>query len=106
MRQFRDGIIAGTPMTEYSERQLVLPALALLDASPAGLTTTDLIRELMVIFRPDGHDMEISAHNDSFFSQKVRNLVSHRTLLGPGWETYDPARQHHSIAPAGRQFLA
>jgi hypothetical protein len=26
--------------------------------------------------------------------------------LGPGWETYDPARQHHSITLAGRQHLA
>lgn len=94
-------------MTQYSERELVLPALALLDASPAGLTTTDLIRELTTIFKPDGRDAELSANrNDTRFSQKVRNLVSHETLMRPGWETYDPDQQHHSITAAGRRFLA
>ena len=94
-------------MTQYSERELVLPALALLDGSPAGLTTSDLIRELTVIMEPDGPDGEILAgRNDTYFSQKVRNLVSHRTLEGPGLETYDPARQHHSITLAGHRYLA
>ena len=94
-------------MTQYSERELVLPALTLLDRIPAGLTTSDLIRELTMILRPDGQDGEILAgRNDTYFSQKVRNLISHRTLEGPGLETYDPARQHHSITPAGRRYLA
>lgn len=94
-------------MTQYTERELVLPALALLDLSPAGLTTSDLIRELTVILKPDGQDAEILAgRNDTYFSQKVRNLVSHRTLVGPGLETYDAARQHHAITPAGRRYLA
>jgi hypothetical protein len=70
-------------VTQYSERELVLPALVLLDLSQAGLTTSDLIRELTTILRPDGHDGEILAdRNDTYFSQKVRNLVSHRTLEG------------------------
>jgi hypothetical protein len=94
-------------MTTYSERELVLPTLALLDAHPDGLTTTDLIRELTVIFQPDGHDVELLANrNDTHFSQKVRNLVSHETLLRPGWESYDSRGQHHSITGAGRLHLA
>jgi hypothetical protein len=94
-------------LTQYSEPELVLPALALLDRSPAGLTTSDLIRELTMILKPDGLDAKILAgRNDTHFSQKVRNLVSHQTLEGPGLETYDPARQHHSITPAGRRYLA
>lgn len=94
-------------MTQYSERELVLPALALLDRNQAGLTTSDLIRDLALILKPDGPDGEILAgRNDTHFSQKVRNLVSHRTLEGPGLEIYDPARQHHSITPAGRRYLA
>jgi len=93
-------------MTQYSERELVLPALALLDSSPAGLTTSDLIDELTVIMEPDGLDGEILAgRNDTHFSQKVRNLVSHRTLEGPGLEIYDAVRQHHSITAAGHQYL-
>lgn len=70
------------------------------------MTTSDLIRELTVILKPDGHDDEILAgRNDTYFSQKVRNLVSHRTLIGPGLETYDAAHQHHAITPAGRRYL-
>ncbi len=70
-------------MTEYTERELILPALALLDQHAAGLTTSDLIRELTAILEPDGHDDEILAgRNDTYFSQKVRNLVSHRTFGG------------------------
>lgn len=38
-------------MTEYSERELVLRTPALLDQNPAGLTTSDLIRELTMIYR-------------------------------------------------------
>jgi hypothetical protein len=94
-------------VTRYSERELLLPALVLLDLNQAGLTTSDLIRELTVILKPDGPDGEILAgRNDTYFSQKVRNLVSHRTLEGPGLETYDPARQHHSITPVGRRYIA
>ncbi len=94
-------------MTQYSERELILPALVLLDSSPAGLTTSDLIGELTVIMEPDGPDGEILAgRNDTHFSQKVRNLVSHRTLEGPGLETYDQVRQHHSITSAGHLYLA
>ena len=94
-------------MTQYSEHELVLPALALLDRYEAGLTTSDLIRELTTILKPDGSDADILAgRNDTYFSQKVRNLVSHRTLAEPGFETYDATRQHHSITPAGRRYLA
>jgi len=94
-------------VNQYSERELVLPALALLDDSEAGLTTSDLIRELTTVLKPDGPDGEILAgRNDTYFSQKVRNLVSHRTLEGPRLETYDADRQHHSITAAGRRFLA
>lgn len=95
-----------TYMTEYSEPELVLPALALLGDSPSGLTTSDLIRELTALLRPTGRDAEIlPGRRDTYFSQKVRNLVSHKTLIGPGFEVYDPARQHHEITAAGRQFL-
>lgn len=93
-------------MTQYSERELILPTLVLLDQAPEGLTTSDLIRELTVILQPDGHDDEIIANrNDTYFSQKVRNLVSHRTLVKGGLETYDPDQQHHAITPHGRAYL-
>jgi hypothetical protein len=94
-------------VTAYSERELVLPTLALLDQRESGLTTSDLIRELTVIMRPDGEDAAIlSDRSDTHFSQKVRNLVSHRTLERLGLEVYDGTRQHHAITSAGRRFLA
>jgi hypothetical protein len=93
-------------MTEYSERELILPTLVLLDQAVDGLTTSDLIRELTVILQPDGHDDEILPNrSDTYFSQKVRNLVSHRTLVRDGLETYNPDQQHHAITPAGRRYV-
>ena len=93
-------------MTDYSERDLVLPALVLLEQSAAGLSTTDLIRGLADILRPDGPDIRILANrSDTYFSQKVRNLVSHRTLERAGLEVYDGVRSHHSITAAGRRHV-
>ncbi len=92
-------------MTTYSEHELVLPTLVLLDQRDAGLTTSDLIRELTAILRPEGHDTEILANRrDTHFSQKVRNLVSHETLVKAGLEVYDGRR--HVITEAGRRHLS
>lgn len=97
----------GDDVTQYSEPELILPTLTLLDRYDSGLTTSDLIHELTSILNPDGQDAEIlTGRNDTYFSQKVRNLVSHRTLVGPGYEVYDADRQHHAITPLGRHFLA
>lgn len=49
-------------MTEYSERDLALPTLQLLDRSPGGLTTTDPIVLLERELSPDGHDLETIAN--------------------------------------------
>ena len=69
-------------MTRISEKQLIVPALYLITRSSTRLSTTDLIRLLQELVKPTGEDLEILAgRNDSKFSQKVRNLVSHETLL-------------------------
>lgn len=68
-------------MSEYSEPELVIPALKFMRDNPAGVTTTQLINHLIGVLKPSGHDMEILAgRRDTYFSQKVRNLKSHDTF--------------------------
>ncbi len=60
------------------EKSLILPALYVI-SKKGSATTSDLIKELTIIFNPTGEDAEIlSGRHDTKFSQKVRNLVSHR----------------------------
>lgn len=96
-------------MPQYTERDLWLPTLELLAQTRDGLTTTELIRELADRLAPDGRDGEIIAtRTDTYFSQKVRNLVgSHRNtaLFGAGYVTYEGVGQPIRTTPAGRQYL-
>ncbi len=60
------------------EKELILPALYIIKRRGSA-TTSDLIGELTIFFNPSGEDAEIlSGRSDTKFSQKVRNLVSHR----------------------------
>ncbi len=94
-------------MSNFSEPELVLPTLELLAAHPGGLSTTDLIEKLTELFNPDGHDAEILANRqDTHFSQKVRNLVSHRTMERGDLWTYDENDGIHRITSAGRAYIA
>jgi hypothetical protein len=92
----------------YSERELILPTLAFLEQEPRGLTTTQLIELLADALRPSGHDAQIiSGRRDTYFSQKVRNLLgSHRTLSEAGLADYDAAAHRHTITAAGVAYLA
>lgn len=76
-------------MTEHivTESELVLPALWLMAQRPDGrIDTSDLIRDLTNIIQPTGIDAEIlSGRNDTYFSQKVRNLKSHNTFERDGY---------------------
>lgn len=67
-----------------SESELVIPTLELAAARPDGyISTTDLIEELTRLFQPAGVDAQIMAgRNDTYFSQKVRNMISHRNAPG------------------------
>lgn len=95
-------------MTLYSEPDLILPTLAFLDQDPAGLTTTELIALLTEALRPEGRDAQIiTGRRDTYFSQKVRNLLgSHHKLSDMGLATYDPDQHLHVITPAGVAYLA
>ncbi len=69
-----------TDQPRISERELVLPTLRLINESKRGwMATGDLILRLTKLFDPAGQDAQILAErNDSHFSQKVRNMISHR----------------------------
>jgi len=63
-----------------SEEEVLVAALKLLSKQKdKSLTTRELIDLLTDIFKPCGKDAEIiPSRSDAYFSQKVRNLISHR----------------------------
>jgi len=89
----------------YTESDLIVPALKLLRKNSSGLSTTDLIQLLTSKMKPTGHDAKIiSGRNDTYFSQKVRNLVgSHRNLQRKGLATF--VNGWSKITGAGLRFL-
>ena len=94
-------------MPPISENDLVLPALMLLDGSPDGLTTSNLIAELKDLLHPSGDDLAIlSGRSDTKFSQKVRNLKSHNTLVKRGFATLEEGGRNrpYRITVAGRSY--
>jgi len=69
-------------MARITERELIAPALKLLEQHNS-LSTTDLISKLRVLLKPTGDDLKIlKDRNDDSFSQKVRNLKSHNSFTG------------------------
>ena len=73
-------VAEGKTMPErVRERDLVIPALRAAAANGGEITTTQLIDVLTDEFEPSGTDAEIlEGRSDTYFSQKVRNLISHR----------------------------
>lgn len=94
-----------------SESDLVLPSLRLMAERPNGfISTTDLIAELEQVFNPKGRDAQIiEGRSDTYFSQKVRNLISHRhsenSFIANGYAEYDDARRGLRITDDGRELL-
>lgn len=86
------------------ERTLILPALYLIGEHP-GITTSKLIEQLTEYFQPEGEDAKILAgRRDTKFSQKVRNLKSHRETNGmQEWTVYKNGA--YTLTDAGRQYL-
>jgi hypothetical protein len=91
------------------ERDLILPSLRLAASRPTGeITTVELITELTDMLQPEGEDTDrLEGRQDTKFSQKVRNLISHRagrqTMFSRGYAIYtgDGIR----ITPDGRAFV-
>lgn len=83
-----------------SENELIIPALQIFTQKKRGTTTSELIKELTVIMRPIGKDADILPNRkDSYFSQIVRNLKSHKTLEKAKLAIYKPGK------PDGKYFI-
>lgn len=85
-----------------SESELILPSLCLMDSNGGRITTSELIAQLRELMQPKGEDLEIlSGRNDDKFSQKVRNLTSHKTL-----EPYAQYKDDYiEVTNAGKEYL-
>ena len=91
-----------------TESELIVPALLVLAKSSSELSTTDLSQALREILRPSEEDLDIlSGRSDDKFSQKVRNLRSHKTLESRGLAVYQSrGRQGYwQITETGRAFI-
>lgn len=93
------------------ERDLIIPALRATEANGGEIRMSRLIDVLTDELDPSGVDAEIlDGRHDTYFSQKVRNLVSHRdadkSMFTQGYATYHPSTESIRITDAGRAFLA
>jgi predicted HNH restriction endonuclease len=94
----------------YTESDLIIPALKLLRQNPKGLHTSELIERLENTLKPTGHDLELlEGRSDTVFSQKVRNLKSHDTLVRKQLATFMPKDDIkgglHQITKEGLDYL-
>ncbi len=92
-------------MERITEKQLVLPALYLMARNDDGfITTSELISKLTDVIKPTGEDAEIlSNRKDTYFSQKVRNLKSHDTLVSKDFAIDE--NKGFKITQKGREYL-
>jgi hypothetical protein len=90
---------------------LIIPALQFAAESADGsITTSELIGNLTDKFNPTGKDAEIiNNRNDTYFSQKVRNLVSHQhspaSFIKNGYAEYLGKEEGIRITDKGRKLL-
>src|SRR3984885_6114029 len=100
---------ARTEKPRISERELVVPTLRLLENGNSGwMDTNDIIAGLTELFAPSGQDAEIlEGRSDTYFSQKVRNMISHRdqasSFIHRGLAHYE--RRGLRISDAGRSTV-
>lgn len=88
-----------------TESELILPSLYLMTLNPQGsIKTSELIPMLTQMLKPKGVDAEIlDNRNDTYFSQKVRNLKSHDTLTRYGYAEYRDGT--YFITNIGRELV-
>ena len=72
------------------------------------MATSDIIARLTELFSPSGQDAEIlEGRSDTYFSQKVRNIISHRnqpsSFIHRGLAHYD--RHGLRISDEGRSTV-
>jgi hypothetical protein len=96
----------------YTESQIRDEALKELLAAPGcRLTTTQLIDRLSARLPISGRDAQIAyGRSDTYFSQKVRNLVSHRNqstgLQARDLADYDANTESWTLTRLGRSHAA
>jgi hypothetical protein len=96
----------------YTEEQVRNEAMRELLHSPGGrLSTTQLIDRLSARLPIEGKDAQIAhGRSDTYFSQKVRNLVSHRSqstgLQARGLADYDANDETWTLTRQGRSHAA
>lgn len=91
-------------MAIITESQLILPTLHLMSREGGFIKTSDLITKLTAVMHPTGIDAEIlDGRNDSHFSQKVRNLKSHDTLVKQGYA--ENVNEGFLITEEGKAFV-
>lgn len=91
-----------------SEAELIIPSLYLMSKNGGSIRTSELLKELRVIMRPEGEDLAIlSGRNDDKFSQKVRNLRAHSTFERYELAKYsgDSRNGEVTITNSGKKFL-
>ncbi len=87
-----------------TETELILPSLYLMSLGNGIIKTTELIHKLRDMMKPVGEDLQILAgRNDDKFSQKVRNLIAHRTFERFGYANYHD--KQISISSDGQRHL-
>ena len=87
------------------EEDLLVPALYEIYIHDGKLTTGQLIKVLTEVFNPTGEDAEILfGRKDTRFSQKVRNLISHKKIY-PKYADYESASSLLTINETGINFL-
>jgi hypothetical protein len=101
--------------TGVSEANMIVPALTFARANAGGkILTSDLIEKMVELFKPTGKDAQIAKNrSDTYFSQKVRNLVSHKkgktNLIGLGYAQHfkvpGTRKGGIEITKEGRDFL-
>src|SRR5688572_21265397 len=97
------------PERRITETDLTVPSLRLAAERPNGaIATADLIVELTELFQPSGRDAEIiQGRYDTHFSQKVRNMISHRnspsSFIANGYAEY--TGDGIKVTDMGRQLL-
>ena len=87
------------------EKTLILPTLYIIKRDGA-VSTTDLIAELTAVFNPTGEDAAILAgRKDTKFSQKVRNLKSHRDSNRMDVYTAINTARIYTLTAEGEKYL-
>lgn len=73
-------------MSNYSENQIIPIVLQVISNNP-GIRTSELINETRKLMKPNGEYLDIlNNRDDDKFSQKVRNIKSHNSIIN---QTYN-----------------